>query len=108
MDSSTPADPERFCILVQALIGPAGGEGEESFDFTVCTPRWLSDALLKDRVIFGRHYLIVGNYSYDDIFDAIAGLCESIERKTWQEVAEHLGRYGKWEFEDYSSQHFKV
>lgn len=101
MQSERPEDPERFCILVQALIGPTGEAGEESFDFIVCTPAWLAQTLLKDGYIFVRHYLIVEYYNYNQIFNAINSLCQSVSGSSWRQVAEQLGKYGKWEFEDY-------
>lgn len=41
LDHFTPADDADVGILVQLLVGPAGEQGEESFDVVVCTPRWL-------------------------------------------------------------------
>lgn len=101
MQSMHPDDPELFCILVQALIGPRGAAGEESFDFTVCTPKWLAQSLLKYKYTFGRHHLIVEYYDYNIIFGAINSLCQRTSGANWHEIAERLGRYGKWEFEDY-------
>lgn len=101
MQSGVPDDPEQFCILVQAMIGPAGESGEESFGFVVCTPKWLTQSLLKDDYVFGRHYLVVEYYDYNIILNAINFLCQSITGSSWRQVAEQLGRYGKWEFEDY-------
>src|SRR5262252_2826931 len=37
LNEFAPDDPESFAIFVQALVGPEGSEGEESFGFTVCT-----------------------------------------------------------------------
>lgn len=102
MQSERPEDPEQFCILVQAMIGPAGEIGEESFDFVVCTPKWLAQSLRKDDYVFGRHYLLVEYYDYDIIFSALISLCQGITGSSWRQVAEQLGRYGKWEFEDYT------
>jgi hypothetical protein len=36
------ADPARFEVLVQLLIGSADGPREESFKVSVCTPEWLA------------------------------------------------------------------
>jgi immunity protein 8 of polymorphic toxin system len=33
-----PADPEKFGMLMQMLVGPADGPREESFDVLVCIP----------------------------------------------------------------------
>jgi hypothetical protein len=101
MRSRAPDDPNRFCILVQAMIGPEGGRGEESFDFTVCTPGQLNQSVREGNYVFGRHYLIVAHYDYNVILDAIRSLCRDITGTNWKEVGERLSRYGKWEFEDY-------
>lgn len=37
----SPAEPECFGFLLQALVGPSDGEGEEPFDFVVCSPNGL-------------------------------------------------------------------
>lgn len=101
MQNDTPDDVESFCILVQAFIGPAGEVGGDSFNFLVCTVDKVAATLQKDGFLFGRHYLIVEYYSYQVIFDVIDSLCNRVSGSSWQEVAEKLGRFGHWEFEDY-------
>ena len=102
MQSASPENPEDFCLLVQAMIGPVDDVGEESFDFMVCTPKWLAHSLMEKKFIFGRHYLLVARYDYGVILETIKSLCQSIDGSTWKEVGERLSRYGKWEFEDYT------
>lgn len=101
MQSSGPEDPESFCILVQAMIGPKEEPGEESFDFIVCTPKWLAQSVSENQFVFGRHYLIIDYYDYSVILSAINSICQTSSGSSWKQVAEHLSRYGKWEFEDY-------
>jgi hypothetical protein len=92
---------------VQAFVGVAPesrGEvraGHESFDFLVCTPRWLSEKVKSDGYVFGRHYLIVPHYDYALIHRAVTDLCEQAQGPDWDAVANFLARYGRWEFEDY-------
>ena len=101
MRSSMPDEPDDFCILVEALIGPVDGPGAESFGFLVCTPRWLSrEVVARSRVTFGKHYLFVAHYDYDILWGSISLLCQRIRGATWREVAERLSKYGRWEFED--------
>ena len=83
------------------MIGPAGAEGEESFDITVCSPKWLLQQHTEQDVILGRHHLIMLKYDFDRLLRAIEALCEEAEAPTWEEVATKLGRFAKWEFEDY-------
>jgi hypothetical protein len=92
---------DNFGFLLQAMIGPKGVDGEESFDIQVCTPKWLSDRQDPSDVVIGRHYLIVFGYDYDRLVNVIANFCEECSGKTWQEIAMRLDRLGKWEFEDY-------
>ena len=97
-----PADPEVFGFLLQVMIGPEGGGGEESFDVIVCSPRWLLERHRKEDVIIARHHLIMLEYNYQRLKRTIEDYCEECEAPTWSELALKLGRLGKWEFEDYA------
>jgi Immunity protein 8 len=85
---------------VQAMVGPLGLKGEESFDILVCTPDWFA-ANMKDEIVFGRHYLFVKNYNYQALDEFLQKYCASCEGVSWKDVAEKIGRIGMWEFEDY-------
>jgi len=101
LHSYSPPDPGCFCVLLQAMFGPEGSEGEESFDILVCTPTWLSAEVEREGPIIGRHYLIVGTFDLRQIrsvLERFAGRCVS---QTWDEAAVKLSRLGHWEFEDY-------
>src|SRR5262245_5362265 len=97
----SPYDPENFHFLLQLIAGPEGEKGEESFEILICTPKWLLDNHRKEDVIIGRHYLIMMEYNYKRMLQAINTFCHRCEGSTWKEVAEKLGRLGHWEFEDY-------
>ena len=79
-------DDEDVGLLVQAMIGPAGMEGEESFDLMVCTPRWLA-MHIGSRHLFGRHYLFLPRYDYAALRAAIENLCRLAEGDDWGAVA---------------------
>jgi hypothetical protein len=96
---SNPRD--NFGFLLQIMAGPQGGEGEESFDVFVCTPEWLKQNRSQTGIIVGRHYLIVFEYNYNRLLSFLDEYCSQCSGQTWQEVAQQLGRLGKWEFEDY-------
>lgn len=96
-----PIDADDFGLLLQAIIGPKDQIGEESFDFIVCTPNWLQKQVRDRGYLMGRHHLIVSRYDFDLIRDAIRTLCSETKGSDWDAIAEYLGRYGKWEFEDY-------
>ena len=95
-------DPEDFGILLQVMVGPVDGPGEESFDVMVCTPAWLARRVREQGPVIGRHYLIVDAYDRDKIEGFLRRRIESLEAEDWGELARKIGRIGMWEFEDYS------
>jgi hypothetical protein len=76
-----------FGILVQALIGPADGPGEESFDFMLCTPEWFGSNMKED-IAIGRHHLFVKEFSYTRLEKFVRDYCTRCDGYSWQEVAE--------------------
>jgi hypothetical protein len=96
-----PEDAERFTLGVTASIGPAGEEGAEQFQFTVCSPSWLVGQELPKGFAFQRDTLLVERWDPDLVERAIGDLCRRTEGETWTEVATKLSRFGYWEFEDY-------
>jgi hypothetical protein len=96
----TPQASE-FAILLQIMAGPEGAPGEESFDVTLCTPAWIASRVATDKIMDGRHLLIVARYDYPFIYRYISDYVSSCEGDTWQEVAARISRLGRWEFEDY-------
>ena len=90
-----------FAVLVQAMIGPDGAEGEESFNFQVCSPDWFATQTLDKGFRFTRHVLLIDTRDLSVIQRAIGDLCTRTEGDTWQDVAVSLSRFGAWEFADY-------
>lgn len=101
LEHGQPDDPQCFGILVQALIGPMGEDGEESFDFLVCTPSWLATRIPEGAYRFGYHYLFLARYDYALLRSAILHICTLADGEDWSSVAGLIARYGRWEFEDY-------
>jgi hypothetical protein len=100
--SFAPEDPTYVGLLIQAMIGPDGEAGAESFDFFVCTPKWLADQVGENEVRSGRHHLLIGRYDFAVVEKAIQRVCKDAVGANWEVVASHLARFGKWEFEDYA------
>jgi hypothetical protein len=98
----SPGKSKPFGLLVQAMYGPKGSEGEESFDIIVCTPGWLMQQNIRANVYSGRHHLICEEFNYDAIYNYLVDVANNSGGKDWAEVACKLGRVGKWEFEDYT------
>ena len=94
-----PAAPS-FAILVQLLVGPSDGPGEESFDVLVCSPEWLRE---QAKPTIGRHHLIVRSYDYENLVNFLNEYLQTCDGGDWTEVATKIGRLGRWEFEDYDS-----
>ena len=102
LEKYQPENPGEFAFLLQAMVGPEGEEGEESFDIEVCTPKWLEEHYGVDDVVVGRHHLIVRKYDYERIVDAIKRFLRGCSGENWEEVGGKVARLGKWEFEDYT------
>jgi Immunity protein 8 len=96
-----PPDREDFGISIRAILGPADGGGEESFDFFVCSPPWLARYRPGKGFLWPLGHLIVWTWDYQLVSRAIHDLCVHNEGATWDEVAGRIARYGQWEFEDY-------
>jgi len=96
-----PEEPDSFGFLLQAMVGPQGMEGEESFDILVCTPEWLKRNHDPSDIVVGRHYLFVFRYEYESLVEFISAFVRQCVGDSWKEVAQKLCRLGKWEFEDY-------
>jgi Immunity protein 8 len=78
-----PAGP--FGILVMAMIGPAGQQGHESFDFMLCTPEWFASNIREDFKM-GRHYLFVRDFDYMQLERFVreyCGSCAEAPQKSW-------------------------
>ncbi len=95
--------PESECwvVALRIIAGPDNGPGEESFDLTVCSLSWLAERTRRDGIFDGRHHLIVDEYDWPRLRNFIERYVQQCEGPTWRDVAEKLGRFGYWEFEDY-------
>jgi hypothetical protein len=98
-----PEDPKAFGLLVQALVGPSEGEGEESFDFVVCTARWFDAQPFDKGFAWARNHLFLQRWDYATMERAISDVVLHAEGPDWASVAAQIGRYGRWEFEDYEA-----
>jgi len=103
LESFEPDDAKNFGFLLQVMVGPEGGEGEESFDIEICTPSWLEENYGLDDVVIGRHHMIVQQYSYKKLIQVISDLLKECSGADWNEAANKISRFGMWEFEDYEA-----
>jgi hypothetical protein len=98
-----PEDPERFMFVVQMLAGPYDGQGEESFQFTVCTPGWLHDHVNRKGPMPGAHHVIVGTFNWPTLEAFFQRLVLQSTGADWNEVTTKLSRYGLYEFADWTA-----
>ena len=95
-------DRSDWGILVQLLVGPVRGAGEESFDVTVCHPTSLLRGAPGDPVI-GRHHLFMTDYSHVRLELFLRSYVDNVQADDWAGITEKLSRLGHWEFEDFTS-----
>jgi Immunity protein 8 len=100
LEAYSPDQADDFSFLLQAMFGPEGQDGEESFDMIVCTPKWLQRTM-NEPVLSGRHHLIVRSFDIEGISRYLTNYAQECVGSDWREGAEKLARIGKWEFEDY-------
>lgn len=95
MDESKP-----FCILVQAMFGPEDVDGEESFDFLVCNRLWVEGQRTRGEAP-DEYQFIVDRFDVGEIEEHWRKIALKSSGNSWKDVATKLGRFGRWEFEDY-------
>lgn len=101
LETYLPKELDDFCLLVQATIGLPNDNSGESFDFLVCTPKWIETLLENQKYVLGKGYIVVREFNYNLLIETIQSLCDRISGDDWITVANKLARYGQWEFEDY-------
>lgn len=96
-----PFDPAITLQLAEVYVGVVGAAGEEQFQVTVCTPAALSKVLEGQPFVIGRHWLFVAEFSVTAVEATLRKLIGNLEASSYVELAEKVGRFGLWEFEDY-------
>lgn len=102
LKSFRPENEDNFGILLQIMVGIKGKEGEESFDTLLCTPKWLAKQCDKSIIINGLHHLFVFKYDFNEVFNYLSNIIDTVEVSKWEDIAEKLRFLGKWEFENYN------
>ena len=92
---------KNFSILLYMNIGPKDIEGGHDYWLTVCTPEWLKVNSTYEKVVCGRHKIIVNEYNADIIVGAIEKIINSCDNGDFESTSAKLGRFFLWEFEDY-------
>jgi hypothetical protein len=93
-------DPETEPVLFEMYVGPNDGIGEELFRVEVCTPTALQRLIEIDGFVIGRHFLFVEHVTEKAVGAYLRRRVENLWGDSWIEVAQKVGRIGRWEFED--------
>ena len=99
VETYLPDEEDNFGFVLRAMVGPLGAEGEESFDISVCTPKWLMKRYGPSEVLLGLHKLIVFRYDYVRLKQFIEKYLMRCSGESWEEVAQKVSLLGQWEFE---------
>ncbi len=99
--SDIPDDFRDFGCTLGLKIGPSNAEGDEVFYISVCSPKWLMRQCEEDGFVWGRHHLIVQEYTLRSITAVVTRFVENCSGESWPEAAAKLSRFAAWEFEDY-------
>jgi hypothetical protein len=69
----------------------------------VCSPEWLAEQTHSQGIVDVRHHLVVNVEAFNEgaLRRWLQQRVSAVEAAAWPEVAQHLGRLGHWEFEDY-------
>ena len=98
IENYAPSDDD-YRFTLQVIVGPDDSDGEESFDITVCSPKWLARKTEESGILSGRHHLIVTDYA--KLVPYLEKFIDDCEGESWTVITDELGRLGHWEFEDY-------
>jgi hypothetical protein len=93
-----PADPEDCSVVCDAEIGAEDQTGADLFHFTVITRKRIAKLSGTE---WGRGYLIVDRFSWEEIDRALGKLLANCARSSWEEAAAQLNQELFWEFERY-------
>ena len=95
-----PNKKENCSVFIELTIGPKDKKGEEIFSFTAITPKFILDNL---SINWGRGYLILKEFSWEEIEKSVTRLLNHCSGKNWDEVSAKLNKELRWEFENYQN-----
>lgn len=103
VETYLPDEEDKFGFVLRAMVGPMGEDGEDSFDITVCTPKWLMERYGTSETLLGLHKLIVFRYDYIRLRQFIEKYLMRCSGDSWEEIAQKVCLLGQWEFEGFRS-----
>src|SRR5271168_4976155 len=91
LETYAPVEDDKFGFLLQVMVGPTNGNGEESFDVVVCTPKWLLEKYKDSDILLGLHKVIVFKYDYARLRGFIDKFLANCSGTNWTEIAHKVG-----------------
>ena len=101
VDSYESPDPANDGVFLRMIIGDDQGRGEESFDVTVCTVRWLASQVMVEGPVFSRAYLLMPEVDLPAAMTFLRSEISKIQGATWEAVANEIAKFSIWEFDNY-------
>ena len=100
LENWCPANDDDIFFPLEIYIGERGSVKSDLFTILICSPASLKKHNVHLRP--GRHMLIVIRYDWKEIRQKIKDLVFSCQATSWNQATIFLGRYFRWEYEDYS------
>lgn len=96
-----------FHFLISVLIGPRDQEGHESFNVTICSPKWLEENI-SNFMLHGRHMVITNIFDFGSFKTFFEKTVLNLSADNWDDLAKKISHYARWEFEDYRGQNMNT
>lgn len=90
-----------FAVLLQLMVGPAGGPGEESFDVLVRSVEHARAQVGQDGALWTQHTLLVEEWAWPALLERLRRRVSAASGPSWEDVARRLAAWTRWELEDY-------
>ena len=94
-----PENPKDCWVIIHADIGVEGGQGMDCFTMYVTTPEFLSKSVRNDRYQLGRGLLILHEFDWELVEQAINSVCSEIEADSWVDMENKLSKSFFYEYE---------
>ncbi|MCL9677371.1 immunity 8 family protein [Acinetobacter sp. ACZLY 512] len=101
LENYIPEEEDNFEIVVRLMIGSEDNDSADSYDITICTPKWIQARCDYENIIWGKNLLIVCKYDYSMILNGIKDKIYHIQGNKWHDIAIQISRLAEWEYEGY-------
>lgn len=95
-----PDDPRDCWIVIHADIGVDNEPGSDCFILYVTTPRFLAKSIITERFQVGRGLLIVDEFDWDVVIDAVDSVCMKSGAGLWSDAVNQLSRSFFYEYDE--------